>query len=146
MLAGEPIRLFNHGKHTRDFTYVEDIVEGVLRTSDQPAQPDPKLEQRQPRSVHQRSPLAPVQYWQQQPGEPGGLRERAGSSAWRDRQTGVAAPSAWGCTGYLRGQQCAERSGGVSAGDAGGRGRGAVCGVVSGVLWLKAVQLGISQE
>jgi len=41
MLAGEPIRLFNHGKHTRDFTYVADIVEGVLRASDQPAQPDP---------------------------------------------------------------------------------------------------------
>jgi UDP-glucuronate 4-epimerase len=40
MLAGEPIRLFNHGKHTRDFTYVADIVEGVLRASDQPAQPD----------------------------------------------------------------------------------------------------------
>lgn len=41
MLAGEPIKLFNHGKHTRDFTYVDDIVEGVLRASDQPAQPDP---------------------------------------------------------------------------------------------------------
>lgn len=41
MLAGEPIKLFNHGKHTRDFTYVNDIVEGVLRASAQPAQPDP---------------------------------------------------------------------------------------------------------
>jgi UDP-glucuronate 4-epimerase len=41
MFAGEPIRLFNHGKHSRDFTYVDDIVEGILRASDQPAQPDP---------------------------------------------------------------------------------------------------------
>jgi len=41
MLAGEPIKLFNHGKHTRDFTYVDDIVEGLIRASDQPAQPDP---------------------------------------------------------------------------------------------------------
>lgn len=40
MLAGAPIKLFNHGKHTRDFTYVDDIVEGVLRASAQPAQPD----------------------------------------------------------------------------------------------------------
>ncbi len=40
MLAGEPITLFNHGKHTRDFTYVDDIVEGVLRASDEPAEPD----------------------------------------------------------------------------------------------------------
>jgi UDP-glucuronate 4-epimerase len=41
MLAGEPIKLFNQGKHTRDFTYVDDIVEGVIRASDQPAKPDP---------------------------------------------------------------------------------------------------------
>ncbi|MEM8627424.1 MAG: NAD-dependent epimerase [Pseudomonadota bacterium] len=41
MLAGEPISVFNHGNHTRDFTFVEDIVEGIVRTCDQPAQPDP---------------------------------------------------------------------------------------------------------
>lgn len=34
MLAGEPIRVFNHGKHKRSFTYVDDIVEGVVRTLD----------------------------------------------------------------------------------------------------------------
>ena len=34
MLAGEPIRVFNHGKHKRSFTYVDDIVEGVIRTLD----------------------------------------------------------------------------------------------------------------
>ncbi len=41
MLAGEPIRLFNGGNHVRDFTYVGDIVEGVIRASDQPSAPDP---------------------------------------------------------------------------------------------------------
>ncbi|WP_336802192.1 NAD-dependent epimerase [Kaistia sp. MMO-174] len=41
ILAGEPIRLFNNGNHTRDFTYVGDIVEGVIRASDQPAAPSP---------------------------------------------------------------------------------------------------------
>jgi len=41
ILAGEPITLFNGGNHTRDFTYVDDIVEGVIRASDQPAAPDP---------------------------------------------------------------------------------------------------------
>ena len=40
MLAGEPIDVFNHGKHTRDFTYVDDIVEGVVRTLDKPAEPN----------------------------------------------------------------------------------------------------------
>lgn len=34
ILAGEPIRVFNHGKHKRSFTYVDDIVEGVVRTLD----------------------------------------------------------------------------------------------------------------
>jgi UDP-glucuronate 4-epimerase len=37
ILSGEPIKLFNHGNHTRDFTYIDDIVEGVLRTLDRPA-------------------------------------------------------------------------------------------------------------
>ncbi|MEP9387994.1 NAD-dependent epimerase [Mesorhizobium sp. KR9-304] len=40
ILAGEPIELFNNGNHTRDFTYVEDIAQGVIRASDQPAAPN----------------------------------------------------------------------------------------------------------
>ena len=41
ILAGEPIDLFNHGQHTRDFTYVDDIAEGVIRASDKIAAPSP---------------------------------------------------------------------------------------------------------
>ena len=41
ILAGEPIRVFNYGNHTRDFTYVEDIAEGVTRASDNIAAPNP---------------------------------------------------------------------------------------------------------
>jgi UDP-glucuronate 4-epimerase len=41
ILAGEPISVFNGGNHTRDFTYVDDIVEGVIRASDEIAVPDP---------------------------------------------------------------------------------------------------------
>jgi len=50
ILEEKPIDVFNHGKHTRDFTYIDDIVGGVLKTLDQPAsinfdwngnQPDP---------------------------------------------------------------------------------------------------------
>ena len=44
MLAGEPIPVFNHGNHTRDFTYVEDIAEGVIRASDDIAVPDPSFD------------------------------------------------------------------------------------------------------
>jgi len=41
ILAGEKIPVFNYGKHRRDFTYVDDIVEGVIRVLDQPARPNP---------------------------------------------------------------------------------------------------------
>ena len=41
MLAGEKIQVFNYGKHRRDFTYVDDIVEGVIRVLDKPASPNP---------------------------------------------------------------------------------------------------------
>ena len=41
ILDGEKIQVFNFGKHRRDFTYVDDIVEGVIRVLDQPAQPNP---------------------------------------------------------------------------------------------------------
>jgi UDP-glucuronate 4-epimerase len=37
---GEPIDVFNHGQHSRDFTYIDDIVEGVIRVLDQPAEAD----------------------------------------------------------------------------------------------------------
>ena len=40
MLAGEKIQVFNYGKHSRDFTYVDDIVEGVVRVLDRPAKPN----------------------------------------------------------------------------------------------------------
>ena len=40
MLKGEPINVFNGGKMVRDFTYIDDIVEGVIRVLDKPATPD----------------------------------------------------------------------------------------------------------
>jgi UDP-glucuronate 4-epimerase len=48
ILAGEPIDVFNHGRHTRDFTYIDDIVEGVVRTLDTVPGPDPAYDPLQP--------------------------------------------------------------------------------------------------
>ncbi|MEP7186479.1 MAG: NAD-dependent epimerase [Rhodanobacter sp.] len=45
---GEPIDVFNHGHHSRDFTYIDDIVEGVIRALDHPAEPDPAYNDEQP--------------------------------------------------------------------------------------------------
>jgi UDP-glucuronate 4-epimerase len=42
ILEGKPIDVFNHGQMRRDFTYIDDIVEGVYRTSETIAAPDPK--------------------------------------------------------------------------------------------------------
>jgi UDP-glucuronate 4-epimerase len=41
ILAGEPIDVFNHGRMQRDFTYIDDVAEGVVRVSDRPATSDP---------------------------------------------------------------------------------------------------------
>jgi len=40
ILEGKPIDVFNFGNHRRDFTYIDDIVEGVIRVIDKPAQPN----------------------------------------------------------------------------------------------------------
>ncbi len=44
ILAGEPIEVFNEGRHKRDFTYVDDIVDGVLRVAERPAAADPAFD------------------------------------------------------------------------------------------------------
>ncbi len=56
ILAGEPIEVFNHGKHTRDFTYIDDIVEGVIRTLDHVAAPDPDFDPLEPSSSSSTAP------------------------------------------------------------------------------------------
>jgi UDP-glucuronate 4-epimerase len=48
ILAGQPIKLFNEGNHIRDFTYVDDIVEGVIRASDDIARPNPDWDSNAP--------------------------------------------------------------------------------------------------
>lgn len=45
---GEAIDVFNYGNHSRDFTYIDDIVEGVIRTLDHPARPDAAYDELRP--------------------------------------------------------------------------------------------------
>jgi UDP-glucuronate 4-epimerase len=44
ILAGEPIKVFNGGQMQRDFTYIDDIAEGVIRCLDQPATANPRFD------------------------------------------------------------------------------------------------------
>ncbi|MGI9489569.1 MAG: NAD-dependent epimerase [Geminicoccaceae bacterium] len=51
ILEGKPIKVFNHGRHKRDFTYVDDIVEGVVRCLDKVAEPSPNWSSQEPDSA-----------------------------------------------------------------------------------------------
>jgi len=48
ILAGQPIDVFNHGRMQRDFTYIDDIAEGVVRVLDRPAEAQPGFDKARP--------------------------------------------------------------------------------------------------
>jgi UDP-glucuronate 4-epimerase len=56
ILDGRPIEVFNHGHHKRDFTYIDDIVEGVVRVLDRIAQSDPQWDGTNPNPGSSRAP------------------------------------------------------------------------------------------
>lgn len=56
IIAEEPIPVFNYGKHCRDFTYIDDIVEGVIRVLDKPATENPEWSGDQPDPGTSRAP------------------------------------------------------------------------------------------
>jgi UDP-glucuronate 4-epimerase len=56
ILEEKPIDLFNNGKHTRDFTYIDDIVEGVIKTLDNPASSNVDWNSNQPDPANSKAP------------------------------------------------------------------------------------------
>jgi UDP-glucuronate 4-epimerase len=56
ILEGRPIDVFNHGHHKRDFTYIDDIVEGVIRVLDRVAQPHPRWDSANPDPAYSPAP------------------------------------------------------------------------------------------
>lgn len=56
ILAGEPINVFNNGHHIRDFTFVHDIVRGVVAVLDNPATPNPNWDSANPASASSKAP------------------------------------------------------------------------------------------
>ncbi|MEO6689553.1 MAG: NAD-dependent epimerase [Dokdonella sp.] len=69
ILAGEPIEVFNNGKHTRDFTYIDDIVEGVIRTLDRAPKPDPTFDALNPSAASSSAPYRVYNIGNNQPVE-----------------------------------------------------------------------------
>ena len=70
ILSGEPINVFNNGDMRRDFTYIDDIVEGVVRTADHPAEPDPDWDATKHIPDADRSGIAPFRLFNIGRGEP----------------------------------------------------------------------------
>jgi UDP-glucuronate 4-epimerase len=56
ILAGDPIQVFNHGQMSRDFTYIDDIVEGLVRVLDKPSTADPAFNPMQPDAAVSNAP------------------------------------------------------------------------------------------
>lgn len=56
ILEGTPLKVFNHGRHRRDFTYIDDIAEGVVRVLDRPATHNPSWSGLQPDPATARAP------------------------------------------------------------------------------------------
>ena len=69
ILAGKPIDVFNYGHHRRDFTYVGDIVEGVVRAMDHVAAPNPKWDGDKPDPGTSKAPYRIYNIGNQQPVE-----------------------------------------------------------------------------
>jgi len=57
IMTGRAIRVFNHGDMRRDFTYIDDIVGGIVRASDRPAAPDPDWDPRDPDPATSNAPF-----------------------------------------------------------------------------------------
>ncbi len=69
IIEGRPIDVFNYGKHRRDFTYIDDIVEGVVRTSDNTATPNENWDPSAPDPGTSRAPYRIYNIGNQQPVE-----------------------------------------------------------------------------
>jgi UDP-glucuronate 4-epimerase len=69
ILEGRPIDVFNYGNHRRDFTYIDDIVEGVIRTMDHTAEPNPDWDPGNPDPGTSRAPYRLYNIGNQQPVE-----------------------------------------------------------------------------
>jgi UDP-glucuronate 4-epimerase len=90
ILAGKPIAVYNGGRMRRDFTYVDDIVDGVVAVLDKPAAPDPAFDPLAPHAGRSRAPYRVFNIGNQEPVELGdfiaAIERALGVEAIRDFQ------------------------------------------------------------
>ncbi len=107
ILAGEPIDVFNEGHHQRDFTYIDDIVAGVVAAVDHIAAPDPRLEADAPDPSTSYAPYRIYNIGNQRPVTLLRYIEVLEHCLGRKARQESHAHAARGPTGYLGGRQCA---------------------------------------
>jgi len=103
ILAGEPIDLFNYGRMRRDFTYIDDIVEGVIRITDHVAQPDPAWSSEAPDAGQEPGAVPALQHRQSSAGRAGLSDRGPGAQARAARPPESASHPAGRRTGDLCG-------------------------------------------
>lgn len=105
IFAGEPIKLFNNGEHMRDFTYIDDIVDGILRTSEDIARPNPDWDGGTSGPGNQQRAISHLQYRQQQAGHAVGFHRGDRGRLEQEGRPGIAADAARRCAEHLRRRQ-----------------------------------------
>lgn len=103
ILEGRPIDVFNYGNHRRDFTYIDDVVEGVIRVLDRIPEPNPAWERRCAGPGDEYGALSTVQYRQQPAGRTETLYRSAGGLPGQEGSDESSAVAARRCSGYLCG-------------------------------------------
>ena len=83
ILAGKPIQIFNHGRMERDFTYIDDIVDGVFRLTDKMPQPDESWNGRRAGPRPQQRAISSLQHRQQPAGPADAAHLGSGELPWR---------------------------------------------------------------
>ncbi len=120
ILAGRPIDVFNHGKMRRDFTYIDDITEGVIRVLDRTPQANPGFDRQTPDPAASWAPYRVFNIGNNQPRRLDGFHHGPGAGAGQDRDEELPAHAGWRRAGHLRRHDRDCSRGRIFSRDAGG--------------------------
>ena len=101
ILEDRPIDVFNHGKMKRDFTYIDDIVEGIFRVIHKSPEPDPTWSGEKTGFRHQLLPLQTLQYRKQPACGPHALHRDVGRMSRKKSRKELSSHAKRGCPRHL---------------------------------------------
>ena len=113
ILEGRPVDVFNHGQMQRDFTYIDDIVEGVVRVMDRAPEANRGVRQGHAGSGALMGAVPGAEHRQSRAGGAARVPGCAGGGAWEEGRAAVPADAAGGCGGDVCGYVAADGVDGV---------------------------------